>query len=565
LGLNLVLGDAIRFAYPRRQVNLRLAPRQGRPTKPLSFRFVGRAKMHQIQMLGLLDFDVASSIEIPYLPTPADHSLAPLEDARDDAPISRAEADTFDMDIFLPKGGSQVPTLNRTSVASLGSVTIRNSERRNSHRNSVITTKIHPIEESPRRVIVDLPVEDSPSTVVTPTFSGLSTSPSQSSIHSLRSTMSTTSPRGPRDSFTRGTLAKLTPSWLLSPFRSGSSEPQTSQTSASSTPSTPSTPTPTRATALPQSSALASTSVRIPTPSKHSAATQVSRSPLPMAIKGPAPLANRSSVNRIFEEDGLISQRASYVRHSPMNSPPREEANFGKRRSTTSIYTIQYSSPSPGIVCNPSQPRSSVPYSHSSLARRWQHMFPQVLYKHEIKWKAMVVPVCLALTVEQFPSASELETFYDVFSYDFVVDPHEMCSFLVRPPTDIDNLDDLRRAWARVVMRGMAAVRLAQGFQFVLRPPQKTGNEEAKWGLRRTKSFLKDEDLTPKPIGAADVLHSTTETVYLSMTNEIHQISYTGEAIQVRRYVRRMSPLRSFEYRCLMWPKLGGKSFCSWI
>jgi len=117
----------------------------------------------------------------------------------------------------------------------------------------------------------------------------------------------------------------------------------------------------------------------------------------------------------------------------------------------------------------------------------------------------------------------------------------------------------LRRAWALIVMRGMAAVRLAQGFQFVLRPPQKARDGEEKWSLRRTKSLMTEEDLTPKPIGAADVLRSTADPVYLSMTNEIHQISYTGEAIQVRRYVRRMPPLRSFDYQCLMWPKLGGK------
>ncbi|TFY54929.1 hypothetical protein EVG20_g9506 [Dentipellis fragilis] len=41
------------------------------------------------------------------------------------------------------------------------------------------------------------------------------------------------------------------------------------------------------------------------------------------------------------------------------------------------------------------------------------------------------------------------------------------------------------------------------------------------------------------------------------MSNEIHRISYTGEAIQVRRYVRRMPPSQPFEYKCLIWPKLG--------
>jgi hypothetical protein len=181
-------------------------------------------------------------------------------------------------------------------------------------------------------------------------------------------------------------------------------------------------------------------------------------------------------------------------------------------------------------------------------------MYPQVLYKYDIKWKAMTVPVCLPLTVEHFPSASELESSYDVFSYDFVVDPHEMCSFLVKPPDDTGDLDKLRRDWALIVMRGMAAVRLAQGFQFVLRPPEK------KRSLGWTKSSMTGGDATPKPIDEGSLLCSTNHPVYLSMTNEIHQISYTGEAIQVRRYVRRTLRLRSFDYQCLMWPKLGGKS-----
>lgn len=501
--------------------------------------------MHQIQMLGLLDFDVASSIEVPFLHESTEYSPAC---STEDIPISKAEAEKFDVDVFAPKAGPQIFNPNRSSVASLGGLTIRSNERRNSHRNSVIASKIAPIEESPKRVIADLPPEAFTSTLAIPMFSGLSTSPSQSSIHSLRSTISS---KATRDTSARGTLAKLAPSWLFSSFRSGPSEPQTSQVSASSTPSTPSTPTPTRTNPLPQ----VPTS-QTSTPSKPSVAPQVGRSPMPMAIKGATQVMNRSSVIRTFDDDGLASQRGSYIRHSPLNSPPREEANFGKRRSTTSI-TTQFSSPFSAIVCNPSQPQYFVPTSQSSLARRWQHMYPQPLYKHAVKWKAMAVPVCLPLTVEHFPSASELETSYDVFSYDFVVDPHEMFSFLVKPPTGIDNIDRLRREWALVVMRGMAAVRLAQGFQFVLRAP--TGTTTEKRGLRRTKSFLKEEDLTPKPIGPTDVLRSTADPVYLSMTNEIHQISYTGEAIQVRRYVRRMPPLRSFEYQCLMWPKLGGK------
>lgn len=196
-------------------------------------------------------------------------------------------------------------------------------------------------------------------------------------------------------------------------------------------------------------------------------------------------------------------------------------------------------------------------YAQSALARRWEHLFAQLSYKHEIKWKSIVTPGCLPLTVEHFPTTIELESSYDIFSYDFVVDPREMRSFLVRSPNTTANADEMRRSWALVVMRGMVAVRLAQGFQFVLRPHNATEVED-KALFRRTKSFMADDDMTPKPAGAAEVLRSISDPVYLSMSNEIHRISFTGEVIQVRRYVRRMPPMHPFEYQCLIWPKLGG-------
>jgi hypothetical protein len=190
-----------------------------------------------------------------------------------------------------------------------------------------------------------------------------------------------------------------------------------------------------------------------------------------------------------------------------------------------------------------------------------------------MKWPSIVTPACLPLTVEHFPTAAELEASYDVFSYDFVLDPGEMHSFMVKPPSPPSQNqkrsgaeEALRREWALVVMRGMAAVRLAQGFQFVLKVPRQAGtstpNEQRIPSSRRSKVFAAAEDdfvlAPPKLAGAAEVLRSTADPVYLSMSNEIHRISYADEAIQVRRYVRRMPQTRPFKYECLIWPKLGG-------
>jgi hypothetical protein len=180
----------------------------------------------------------------------------------------------------------------------------------------------------------------------------------------------------------------------------------------------------------------------------------------------------------------------------------------------------------------------------------------------EIKWKSMLTPACLPLTVEHFPTKSELESSYDIFSYDFVVEPAEMRSFLVKPPSTPKGAswEEGRRAWAAATMREMVALRLAQGFQFILKSStpntSRPGPPPTRFP-RRPSAFIPDEELSPQAVGAADVLTNPNDPVYLSMSNEIHKISYTGEAISVRRYVRKMVASAPIEYQCLIWPKLG--------
>jgi hypothetical protein len=294
--------------------------------------------------------------------------------------------------------------------------------------------------------------------------------------------------------------------------------------------------------------------IQVPSVNPTTVVSPVATTPKPMTIQAASP---RQS-NRPFDND-MVIHRTHQARHSPMNTPPYDDPLLGKRRKGTVVVAcnIPLTSSSPNARPNPSRPRSSVGYRQAALARRWQHLFPQISYKHEIKWKGMVMPGCLPLTVEHFPSTSELESSYDLSSYDFVVHPPEMRSFLVNPPSVNGNADEIRRAWALVVMRGMVAIRLAQGFQFVLRSSEGADIEEQP-SLSHSKSFIVEDDETPKPSGAADVLLSTTDPVYLSMSNEIHRISYARDSIHVRRYVRRIPSSQPFKYQCLIWPKRGG-------
>jgi hypothetical protein len=513
--------------------------------------------MHEIQMLGLLEHDVLSTIEVPFLPEFRDLSVTPRDAFSEARPPSAAEAEQADLDLFASKKVIRPAVSTRASFASSTSSTVvplsyRSStvtERRGmaSQRTSIASARFMPIEESPRRIIMELPPEGNEDGLV-PSVTGLSTSPSQSSMRSGRSVSTTIStvatPTDVASSSTTSRLAKLAPSWLYNPFRSNLAAETQLSPSISTDIFTPTTPTP---------------SIRVPiTPNRPvTPSASISRSPQPMAIIQTA--SGRTTLSRTYEEEPPIAipHRGSMSRFSPMSTPPRDEPTFGKRRSTnlTSLnIPLSSTSPQSSPRTNPSRPQFAVSYTQSSLARRWEHIFPTPIYKHEVKWKSMVTPSCLPLTVEHFPSNAELESSYDVFSYDFVVDPTEMRSFLVKPPNVQGTVSEVRRAWALVVMRGMVAVRLAQGFQFVLRS-QNSLHEKST--LQRLKSFMGEEDTAPKPGGAAEVLDSTREPVYLSMSNEIHLISYTGEAIQVRRYVRRMPPTQPFDYDCLIWPKLG--------
>ncbi|KAF8899598.1 hypothetical protein CPB84DRAFT_1681083 [Gymnopilus junonius] len=511
-------------------------------------RFVARAKMHEIQMLGLLEHDVLSSIEVPYMggTTPAQSKLS--TEPEESTGITKAEADKFDLGVFaltsnyttafnLPANGGTTPFSVRPTA-----------EKRASQRHSTIG-RIGTIEESPRpKILKELPSEGLPtSEIVAASVTAPNTSPTPS-LRSVRPTSLKTPSRS--GTLPKGSLAsKLAPSWLFNPFRSGPSEPQTTPVSASASPTSHNE----KVSRPPSIASIPSSPIKVP-PSKP---TVASTQPIqPVAIKNKT--ASRSSWSRTYEEETLAPHRSSFLRRSPINTPPRDEILTGKRRSIAgSLPHSIPSSASPGMIVNPTRPNPFLAYPEASLARRWQHVYPQPIYKHDHKWKSIVTPGCLPLTVEHFPSNSELESSYDVFSYEFIIDPREMRSFLVKPPVVKGNADEMRRAWALVVMRGMAAVRLAQGFQFILRP-HKPQPEEERVNFRRTKSFMGEEETEYWPSGAAEVLSSTTNPVYLSMTNEIHRISYTGEAIQVRRYVRRMNPTRPFNYQCLIWPKLGG-------
>ncbi|KAJ7841775.1 hypothetical protein B0H13DRAFT_2286872 [Mycena leptocephala] len=461
-------------------------------------RFIARAKMHEIQMLGLLEHDVVSSIE----------------------PESKSNA-TRDAWYSPATASAQ-----------------RTAEKRASQRSSRMAGRI--IEESPRLIHLDLPAEKS--------FDGHTAAPSTSSNLSTSRLNHPSIPRGlPVHLCPRRNEARMAPPEFPLPpssrHRGCLIRSEAHRVSHR--------PPPCRRLLPPVLVRVVKLrhgvdGTRKPAASKPTVAQSSSRAPVP--INSPA---NRHSTGRAFEDDGLTPHRASFVRRSPINTPPREEPMFGKRRSVTITAPLSSSLPGTGApsTTNPSRlNRPSLGGGNTSSTAALQARHEVALDRH---------PRVSPAHRRALPHCHGARGIVRRLFYDFVLDAGEMHSFMVKPPQRRGSDDALRREWALVVMRGMAAVRLAQGFQFVLRVPHKAGeapdvHEQRIPSSRRSKVFAPADDLAPpKPAGAAEVLRSTADPVYLSMSNEIHRISYADEAIQDATDA-------PFAYECLIWPKLGG-------
>ena len=531
--------------------------------------------MHEIQMLGLLEQDVLSSIEVPYLPERADQAISPTEkllSARSTYQLSKSDTEKFDLDTFaLSNNYSSTGTLANVHQAQASARS--NAEKRASQRTST-PLRIATIEESPRKIHRELPPEPVGVVGAVTSFStpGLGTSPSQSSLRSIASDKISLKDVGkgtgrPSATASKGLASKLTTSWLFSPFRGAQSDHQ-------DYPSTPTIVAPTdkgkhhdgQRPDNHRPHQLGHSPGRISSPPTPTVTTTVQ----PLLINTRTSTSTRSNLSRTYEEETVMPHR-NYLRRSPLNTPPHDEYPTNKRRSAGSVLGLNSGTSGGGNVTgsfnpptNPTRPRPVMHYAQTALASRWAHVYPRPVFKHEIKWKSLVTPQCLPLTVEHFPSPSELESAYIVRNYSIVADQTDS-TLIVKPnlTTWRRNNDEAKREIALAIMRAMTAVRLGQGYQFVVRPsPVETGkgDEEVVSGTRRLKLFADDDGSIP-PSGAAEAVVNPSDPIYLTMSGEVQKIAFNGDVITVTRCERKWTtrPPKSYEYQCLIWPKLGGR------
>src|SRR6202035_633868 len=136
----------------------------------------------------------------------------------------------------------------------------------------------------------------------------------------------------------------------------------------------------------------------------------------------------------------------------------RRQSTIAKEEAAQPFILKTPTSPPPWqIILNPSNPKTTITQD-SSQYRRWQHVTPRPTSVSHMKWKSMRTPAALPLQSAYFPKEEELQDEYEQHTYTVSANTEEVA------------------VTTRALMDEMVAMRLAQGYQIVVRQGQGEGN-----------------------------------------------------------------------------------------
>ncbi|PWN51551.1 hypothetical protein IE53DRAFT_46245 [Violaceomyces palustris] len=261
--------------------------------------------------------------------------------------------------------------------------------------------------------------------------------------------------------------------------------------------------------------------------SRSSSLLSVRESSAPSPISIPAQITPRTRLEteteeRIFRDQDAYEQQLE-----------EEEARirYAQRAQVEKQTLVNPSNPTKVMAGNPSQ------------LLRWQHLFPRKLNHHAVKWRSMTTPACLPLTTLYLPTENDLAAMWHEHPHMTSVSS-ETSSFLIKRSSSTHP--------ALAVLREMVNHRLAQGYQFIV-PAGKSAAASSRQ-LKNPKHFTlrqPSELLQPGNLSAGN-------PIFLSMTNQIHRISYdrSAGAINVKRFVRKTEySTEPIDYKCCIWPR----------
>ena len=237
--------------------------------------------------------------------------------------------------------------------------------------------------------------------------------------------------------------------------------------------------------------------------------------PIPINHYASTPGKERRLSNQLFRDEDMVENEESSRRIDVLQAasivkqagPKLDPASIAPQVSPT---LPPDSALAPWLIMvNPSHPRKD----GIELARRlgrWQHVFPYSFRSTRMRWKSLCSPAAVPLTTDRFPTAEQLASEYQESPYTVA--------------RDDDDMNESPKA--RDLLAEMVALRVAQGFQFVV------GKTVAK--------VLRHAPLKEIDIFSEHLLTEDAAMVVMSLGNCIHQIQRVGGSeIEVKRFIRK--------------------------
>ncbi|KAL2415155.1 Vacuolar membrane-associated protein iml1 [Exophiala dermatitidis] len=174
-----------------------------------------------------------------------------------------------------------------------------------------------------------------------------------------------------------------------------------------------------------------------------------------------------------------------------------------------------------------SVPKSNVPFiqnvnasnplkrdpNRGSLFGKWQHLYPRKPRTATVKWRSLCTPASVPLTTEDFPSKHELDTEYEVASYDVKLGSTNQ---MLEIPESRDTL-----------LQEMMALRFSHGYQLIV---GQSLVEAVGPRTYDTSSFF-----TP------DIVRPDGSFIFMSMGSTIQKISLEeADRVRVTKFVRKI-------------------------
>ncbi|CAI6342070.1 unnamed protein product [Periconia digitata] len=163
------------------------------------------------------------------------------------------------------------------------------------------------------------------------------------------------------------------------------------------------------------------------------------------------------------------------------------------------------------VLVNPCNPTKNT-LNIANQFRRWQHVFPKRLKTASVKWKSLCSPAAVPLTHEYFPSAEQLAAEYNESPYKVIQNDDEE---VLEAPKSRESL-----------VRELIAFRLSHGFQILV------GAAVAEY------SGGKEQDISS--IFHSEYMSRDGDTVFMNVGSTIHQlVCVAGGEVEVKRYSRK--------------------------